>query len=164
MYLGLWGLWGFYNSVELTFISWRRRTFLVGKILINTRILWNPFLIGIPVIRVNRGVQDRHSWRPSKAHVGPIISFFLPIGFFLLASFEYTYHLIQMSSSIEMKSLAYGIVIFMPPYVQVKLTGLLGPVGFLVCKRVYSIPESPLSAALLHGSVGFSWRVMEFNL
>ena len=99
------------------------------------------------MIKVNRGVQDRHSWRPSKAHVGPIISFFLPIGFFLLASFEYTYHLIQMSSSIEMKSLAYGIVIFMPPYVQVKLTGLLGPVGFLVCKRVYFVPKSPLSAA-----------------
>ena len=83
----------------------------------------------------------------NQGHARPVISFFLLVGFFPLASFEYTCRLIQMSSSIEIKSLAYGIVIFIPPYVQVKLTGLLGPVGFLVCKRVYFVPKSPLSAA-----------------
>ena len=36
---------GFYSSVELTF-SWRGRSFLVGKILINTRILRDPSLWG----------------------------------------------------------------------------------------------------------------------
>jgi len=69
-----------------------------------------------------------------QGHPGPVIVFFLPIGFFPLASFEYTYRLIQMPSSIEMKLSAYGIIIFVPPYAQVKLTGLLGPIGFLSCK------------------------------
>jgi len=31
--------------VELTFVSWQRRFFLVGKILVNTRILQDPFLV-----------------------------------------------------------------------------------------------------------------------
>ena len=39
MYLDLLGLWGFYSSVELTFVSWQRRYFLVEKILINDHIL-----------------------------------------------------------------------------------------------------------------------------
>ena len=30
---------GFYSSVKPTFVSWQRRCFLVGKILINARIL-----------------------------------------------------------------------------------------------------------------------------
>ena len=57
-YLDLWGLWGFYGSVELAFVSWRRRYFLVEKILINTCILWDPFLVGIPLIMVGRRMQD----------------------------------------------------------------------------------------------------------
>ena len=65
----------FYSSIELTFISWQRRSFLFGKILINTHILWDLFLIEIPVFRVNRGMQDislyRPSWRPSKATLDP---------------------------------------------------------------------------------------------
>ena len=69
------GFGAFIVSIELTFVSWWRRSFLVGKILINTRILRDPFLIGIPVIKVNHGVQDislhRHSWRPSKAMLDP---------------------------------------------------------------------------------------------
>ena len=44
-----------------------------------------------------------------------------------LIPFDYTCCLIQMSSGIEMKSLAYGIIIFVPPYVQVKLMSSLGP-------------------------------------
>ena len=44
----------FYSSVELIFISWWRGSFLVGKIFINERILWDPFLIRILLIRVNR--------------------------------------------------------------------------------------------------------------
>ena len=34
-YLGLWGIWGFYSGIELTFVSWWRRYFLVKKILFN---------------------------------------------------------------------------------------------------------------------------------
>ena len=44
--------------MELTFVSWWRRFFLVGKILINTCILRDPFLVEIPLIRVNRVIQD----------------------------------------------------------------------------------------------------------
>ena len=52
------GLGFFYSGVELTLISWVRRCFLVGKILINVRILRDSSHIGIPLIRVNRKVQD----------------------------------------------------------------------------------------------------------
>ena len=62
---------GFYSSVELTFVSWRRRSFLVGKILFNTHILRDPFLVEIPLIRINRTMQGislhRYSWRPRQA-------------------------------------------------------------------------------------------------
>ena len=46
----------FYSSTELTFVFWRGRPFLVGKILINTRILWDLFLMGTLLIRVKHGV------------------------------------------------------------------------------------------------------------
>ena len=51
-------LWGFYSSAKLTLISWWKGYFLVEKIPINTRNLWDPFLIGLPSIVVRRGVQD----------------------------------------------------------------------------------------------------------
>ena len=50
---------------------WHRRLFLVGKIFINARILRDPFLVGISLIRVSCGAQDVslyiHVWGPSKA-------------------------------------------------------------------------------------------------
>ena len=61
--------------------------FLVGKILINVYILQDSFLIGIPLTKVNRGVQNislhRYLWRPSKATLDPSRSF-IPFGFFIL--------------------------------------------------------------------------------
>ena len=57
-YLDLRGLWGFYSSVVLTFVSWWKRCFLVEKILINTRILWDPLFVGISLIVVGRRTQD----------------------------------------------------------------------------------------------------------
>ena len=44
---------GVYSSVELTFVSWWRRSFLVGNIFINLHILWDSFLVKIPLIRFN---------------------------------------------------------------------------------------------------------------
>ena len=68
---------GFYSSVELTFVSWRRRSFLVGKILINTCILRDPFLVEIPLIRVNHVMQGislhRYSWRQKQATLDPSV-------------------------------------------------------------------------------------------
>ena len=65
--------------------------FLVRKILINVYILRDPFLIEIPLTRVNRGVQDislhRYSWRPSKATLD-LSRFFIPFGFFILVGFS----------------------------------------------------------------------------
>ena len=47
----------------------------MGKILINERILWDPFLVGVPLTRVSRGAQDVslyiHAWGPSKATSDP---------------------------------------------------------------------------------------------
>ena len=59
------GSGAFYSSVELTFVSWQRKSFLVRKNLINTCILQDLFLIEILVFRVNRGVQDISLYRPS---------------------------------------------------------------------------------------------------
>ena len=39
-------------------MPWLRRCFLVGEILFNLRILQSPFLIGLSLIKGNRGVQD----------------------------------------------------------------------------------------------------------
>ena len=47
MYLDLWGFWGFYSSVGLTYVPWLRRCFLVGEILFKSRILQSSFLIGL---------------------------------------------------------------------------------------------------------------------
>ena len=53
----------------MTFISWQGRSFLIGKIFINTCILRDSFLIEIPFIRVSRRVQDislyRYLWESS---------------------------------------------------------------------------------------------------
>ena len=61
-------------------------SFLVGKILVNVRILWDPFLIRVFFIRVNREVQDIslciYSWGPSKNHVGTIKRPFTTVNFF----------------------------------------------------------------------------------
>ena len=65
MYLDLLGFWGFCSSVELTFVSWRGKYFLVEKILINDRILWDSFLVEILLIRVQDISMYRHSWRSS---------------------------------------------------------------------------------------------------
>jgi len=64
----------------MTFVSWRGGSFLVGKTLINLRISQDHFLIGISLIKVNRGVHDislyRYSWRLSKATLDPSRSLF----------------------------------------------------------------------------------------
>ena len=69
-YLGLRGSWDFYSSIRLIFVLWLRRSFLLGEIFFNSRILRDLFLIRLPLIRVNRGVQDIFlytcAWRPSK--------------------------------------------------------------------------------------------------
>ena len=67
----------FYSSVELSFVFWWRRHFLVEKIIINTCVLQDPFLVKIPLIRVGYRIQDismyRHSWGPSQVTLGPLV-------------------------------------------------------------------------------------------
>ena len=48
---------GFYSSVEPTSVSYVGMHFFTGKIIINVRILQDPFPIGILLIMVNRGTQ-----------------------------------------------------------------------------------------------------------
>ena len=47
VYLDWWGYWGFYSNRALTSPCWIRSLFLLGVSL--GRILWDPFLIGIPL-------------------------------------------------------------------------------------------------------------------
>ena len=55
----------------------------MGKIFINARILRDPFLVGIPLIRVSHGAQDVflhvHSWGPSKAMSNPSKVYLSPL-------------------------------------------------------------------------------------
>ena len=48
--LDLWEFLGFYSNVELTFVSWWRKHFLVEKIVINTHVLRDHFLVEIPLL------------------------------------------------------------------------------------------------------------------
>ena len=58
MYLDFLRVLGFYSSVEPTFVSWWRMCFLGGKILINTCMLWDLFLIESSLTRVSCRVLD----------------------------------------------------------------------------------------------------------
>ena len=57
----------------------------MGKILINVRILQDPFLIMVFFIRVNHEAQDIslhiYSWGPSKNHVGSVKRPFTTVSF-----------------------------------------------------------------------------------
>ena len=114
----LWGLWGFYSSVELTSVPWRRGPFLVGKILINTHILRDPFLIGILLIRVNRGEQDvslyTHVWRPSNAMLDLSKVSLSPLASFcqLLISSRRSSRLIQVSLILRWRHQPWGGVVY----------------------------------------------------
>ena len=59
----------------MTSVSWHRGPFLIGKIFINTHILQDPFLVGIPLSKVNCGAQDiflyTHVWGPRKVMLDP---------------------------------------------------------------------------------------------
>ena len=52
------GFGGFYSSTELTFVSWWRGSFLIGKTLLNTSILWDFFsLLGFPWLGLIMGYK-----------------------------------------------------------------------------------------------------------
>ena len=65
---------GFYISVGPKSMPWSRSSFLIGENLFNPCIFWNPFLIGVFLIRGKRGAQDislyTYVWRPSKVTSG----------------------------------------------------------------------------------------------
>ena len=54
----MWKSRGFYSSVVLASVPWLRRCFLVGERLFISRILRNPFLVGVFLIRAKCGAQD----------------------------------------------------------------------------------------------------------
>ena len=58
MYLDFLRVLGFYSSVEPAFVSWWKRCFLMGKILINMCMLWDLFHIETSLIRVSCRVLD----------------------------------------------------------------------------------------------------------
>ena len=136
--------WGFYNSVELTSVPWRRGSFLVGKILINTCILQDPFLIGILLIRVNRGVQDislyTHSWKASKATLDSSKASFSP-------SASLSSHTDVVGYWDGVVSLWYRCSRFFE--CTTKADGFIGIVGYLIHGRVY--PSSKITLIMNKG-------------
>ena len=128
----------FYNGLELTSISWQRGSFLVGKILINTRILQDLFLVRILLIRVNHGVQDVslyiHLWRLSKATLDPSKASFSPS--------------VSLSSHTDIVGRWDGVVSLWYHYFHfsewtTKADGFIGTIGSLIRGRVY--PSSKIT-------------------
>ena len=94
---------GFLLLVGLIFIPWHRGLFLVGKIFINVCILWDPFLVGIPLIRVSHGAQDVslyvHGWGPRKATSDPS-KVYLSLSASFCQLFSLSMHYVPFISSI----------------------------------------------------------------
>ena len=129
----------------MTFVSWYKGLFLVGKIFINTHILQNPFLVGIPSIRVSRGVQDVplyiHAWKPSKAMSNPSkVYLSLSTSFrHLLIPSMHSGRLIQVllhPSALRWNYRLYGVVVY---ECTSKVVRFIRTVSFASCERVYQI-------------------------
>ena len=121
----------------LTFIPWHRRLFLVGKIFIYVRILRDPFLVGIPSIRVSRGAQDVslyiHARRLSKAMSDPSKVYLSPLASFhqLLIPSMYSGCLIQASLILRRTRRLYGVVVY---ECTSKVVGFIMTVRFASCE------------------------------
>ena len=95
------GLGFFYSSIGLILVLWLRRSFFVGENLFNSRILRNPFLVGVLLIglSVERKIFPYilMSWNPSKRHPGPVKNSFHPRQLHLI-NFSFTPRLLVVLS------------------------------------------------------------------
>ena len=132
----------------MTFVTWLRGLFLVGKIFITTRILRDPFLVGIPLIRVSRGAQDVslyiHAWRPSKAMSNSSNVYLSPSTSFrqLLFLSMHSGRLIQVShpSTLWWNRWLYGVVVYKGTS---KVVGLSGSSALLHVNEFINLLELP---------------------
>ena len=132
---------GFYSSMELTSISWQRGSFFVGKILISMRILQDPFLVIILLIRVNHGAQDISLYTHIRGgQVRPRWTRQRPLSFRQLPC-----RLTKMSSSVKMELSTYDIVAFISLNAQLDLTGSLGPLASSYTDEFILLPKLLLS-------------------
>lgn len=130
-------------KVKVTFDVMAEGSFLVGKILINMRILQDPFLVRILLIKVNHGAQDVSLYTHiCGGQVRPCWTCQRPFSLHQLPC-----RLTQMSLSVEMESSAYDIVVFISLNAQLKLTGSLGPSASSYTDEFILLPKLPLSAA-----------------
>ena len=141
----------FYSCIELTSIHFHRGPFLVGKIFINTRVLRDYSLVGIPLIGVSRGAQDvslyTHVWRPSKAMSDPSKVYLSPSASFhqfLISSAFWSSHL-RRSRRPEGGTVSFMILLFMSMNAQARSTGSLRPLSLPYMNEFIKISELPLS-------------------
>ena len=131
------------------------------EILFNSRILQNPFLVGLPLIKVNPGAQDfslyTHAWRPSK-----VMSDSLKVCLFPLASFcqllipsTYSSRFVQMFVNLKVQSLALRWnrrlctrCLFMDA--QMRPTSSLRPSALPNMGEFINITKLPLSAEYIY--------------
>ena len=136
-------------------MSWRGGSFLVGKILINLRILRDLFLIRVPLIRVNRKVQDISLYiyiyiyiyifvEVRLGHAG-LIGFFILVGSIGLLPHPKTSCPLQGDafSDIMGPSVIWHRC-FGSPSVCMKLTGLGGPSTSLTCQALNLMTRASL--------------------
>ena len=134
-------VFGFLQQVGLTFVPWHRGSFFVGKIFINARILQDPFLVGIPSIRVIRGAQDVslyiHAWRPSKAMSDSSKVYFSPSASFcqlliLYASWSSYSSVVPVNLIVlSWNRRLYGVVVYKGTS---KVVGFVRTVSFTSCE------------------------------
>ena len=123
------------------------------------RILRDPFLIGILLIRVNRRAQDvslyTHAWRPSKAMLNPSK---VPVNFLsrCLGCLTDVIGLGVKSSALKRTRRPYNIFVFFSES-RVWLMGSLRPTASPYVNKFNTFFGITLiSCPLLHGSVSFN--------
>ena len=152
---------GLYSSIGLISVPWLRRSFLVREILFNSRILQNPFLVGLPLIKVNRGAQDislySHAWRLSKVMSDSSKVCLFPLASFcqLLIPSTYSSCLVQMFVDLKVQPSALRWnrrlcthCLFMDA--QMRLMSSLRPSALPKMGEFINITKLPLSAEYIY--------------
>ena len=136
---------GFYSSMGLIFVPWPRRSFLVGEIFFNSRILRDPFLIGLSWLELSVGhkifpCQPRQWFAyPLQLHSVNFLShlYILVISFKCLLTSR-----CSVSFEVEQSTLSYHCWVM---NVQARLTSLLGPSPLPNMDKFINTTNLPLS-------------------
>ena len=124
------------------------------KIFINTCILRDSFLVGIPLIRVTHRAQDvslyAHTW--SQGHVRPVKGLLIPFSFLPSASCPvyafWSSHSGVIDLEVQLSALRwnrwlYDIIVYVDECTS-KVDGFIRTVSFALCERLHQTFKTTL--------------------